>query len=144
MNQNVTLNVTPNRDLDQRIAAIRGFNRRYTRRLGLLQDGFLETPYSLTEARVLHELAGRGRATATEVAAELGLDHGYLSRIVRGFCERGLIAKTASPQDRRQSLLALTAKGRMAYAPLDRRSQDAVGAMLGKLSAADQDRVVAA
>jgi DNA-binding MarR family transcriptional regulator/N-acetylglutamate synthase-like GNAT family acetyltransferase len=131
-------------DIEQRIAVIRGFNRRYTRRLGLLQDGFLQTPYSLTEARVLHELAHRNKATATEIAAELGLDHGYLSRILRGFSERGLVARTASPQDRRQSLLALTAKGRMAYAPLDQRSQHAIGDMIGKLSAADQDRVVAA
>jgi DNA-binding MarR family transcriptional regulator/GNAT superfamily N-acetyltransferase len=131
-------------DIEQRIAAIRGFNRRYTRRLGLLQDGFLQTPYSLTEARVLHELAQRNKATATEIAAELGLDHGYLSRILRGFDERGLVARTASPRDRRQSLLTLTAKGRMAYAPLDQRSQGAIGEMIGKLSAADQDRVVAA
>jgi len=136
--------MTPHPDLDRHIAAVRGFNRRYTRRLGLLQDGFLQTPYSLTEARVLHELAGRRHATASEIAAELGLDHGYLSRILRGFCERGLVAKTAAPQDRRQSLLTLTAKGRMAYAPLDQRSQHAVGAMIGKLSAADQDRVIAA
>src|SRR5262245_60107982 len=106
-------------DLDQRVAAVRGFNRRYTRRLGVLQDGFLQTPYSLAEARVLYELAQRQRPTATEVAAALGLDHGYLSRILRGFGERGLVVKTASPDDRRQSLLSITAKGRMAFAQLD-------------------------
>src|SRR5262252_4644329 len=111
-------------DFEQRVGAVRRFNRLYTRRIGVLQDGFLRSPFSLAEARVLYELAHRDKATATEVAAELGLDHGYLSRILRGFCERGLVAKTASPQDRRQSLLALTAKGRMAYAPLNRRSQE--------------------
>src|SRR2546421_140181 len=131
-------------DIEHRVAAIRDFNRRYTRRLGLLQDGFLRTPYSLTEARVLHELAHRNRATATEIAAELALDHGYLSRILRRFSERGLVVRTASQQDRRQSLLSLTAKGRTAYAPLDQRSQSAVIEMIGKLTAAEQDRIVAA
>jgi DNA-binding MarR family transcriptional regulator/GNAT superfamily N-acetyltransferase len=131
-------------DLEQRIGAVRHFNRIYTRRIGVLQDGFLDTPYSLAEARVLYELSRRDKSTASEVAAALGLDHGYLSRILRGFGERGLIVKTASPSDRRQSLLSLTVKGRLAFAPLDQRSQDDVAAMLGKLSPADQDRVVAA
>jgi DNA-binding MarR family transcriptional regulator/GNAT superfamily N-acetyltransferase len=131
-------------DLEQRVGAVRRFNRLYTRRLGVLQDGFLDTPYSLAEARVLYELAQRNHATASEVAAALGLDHGYLSRILRGFSERDLIVKTASPTDRRQSLISLTTKGRLAFAPLDQRSQNDVAAMLGKLAPRDQDRVVAA
>jgi DNA-binding MarR family transcriptional regulator/GNAT superfamily N-acetyltransferase len=131
-------------DLEQRIGAVRRFNRLYTKRIGVLQDGFLDTPYSLAECRVLYELARRDKATATEVAAALGLDHGYLSRILRGFSERGLVVKTSSPNDRRQSLLSLTTKGRMAFAPIDQRSQDDVADLLGKLSACDQDRVVAA
>ena len=130
--------------LEQRIGAVRRFNRLYTRRIGVLQDGFLDTPFSLAEARVLYELSRRNHSTATEVAAALGLDHGYLSRILRGFTERGLVVKTSSPNDRRQSLLSLTVKGRLAFAPLDQRSQDDVAAMLSKLSPADQDRVVAA
>jgi DNA-binding MarR family transcriptional regulator/GNAT superfamily N-acetyltransferase len=130
--------------LEQRVGAVRRFNRLYTRQIGVLQDGFLQTPYSLAEARVLYELAQRDRSTATDLVAALGLDHGYLSRILRGFGERGLVVKTASPDDRRQSLLSLTTKGRMAYAPLEQRSQNDVAAMIGKLSAADQDRVVAA
>ena len=93
---------------------------------------------------MLYELARRDKATATEVAAALGLDHGYLSRILRRFSERGLVVKTSSPNDRRQSLLSLTTKGRMAFAPIDQRSQDDVADLLGKLSACDQDRVVAA
>ena len=136
--------MTPTAELDQRISVIRSFNRRYTRRLGVLQESFLQTPFSLTEARVLHELAHRDRATASDIATELGLDHGYLSRILRGFSERGLVVRTASPEDRRQALLSLTAKGRMAYAPLDQRSQDAVAEMIGTLPTAQQDRVVAA
>ena len=131
-------------DFEQRVGAVRRFNRLYTRRIGVLQDDFLQSPYSLAEARVLYELAQRERPTATELAAELGLDHGYLSRILRGFNERGFITKTPSPNDRRQSLLSLTAKGRMAFAPLDQRSQNEIAAMIGKLSVADQDRIVAA
>lgn len=130
--------------LDHHVGAVRRFNRSYTRRIGVLRDDFLKSPYSLAEARVLYELAHRQKPTAGEIAAELGLDHGYLSRILRGFNERGLIIKTPSPEDRRQSLLSLTVKGRMAFAPLDQRSQDEVAAMLGKLSSADQDRLVAA
>jgi len=110
----------------------------------VLRDDFLKSPYSLAEARVLYELAHREKPTAADIAAELGLDHGYLSRILRGFNERGLVVKTPSPHDRRQSLLSLTVKGRMAYAPLDQRSQDEVAAMIGKLPEADQNRLVAA
>ena len=131
-------------DFERRVGAVRHFNRLYTRRIGVLQDGFLQSPYSLAEARVLYELAQRERPTATELAAELGLDHGYLSRILRGFNERGFITKTPSPNDRRQSLLSLTAKGRMAFAPLDQRSQNEIAAMIGKLSVADQERVITA
>src|SRR5262249_42034094 len=127
-------------DFEQRVGAVRRFNRLYTRRIGVLQDGFLQSPYSLAEARVLYELARRERPTATELAP----DHGYLSRILRGFNERGFITKTPSPNDRRQSLLSLTAKGRMAFAPLDQRSQNEIASMIGKLSVADQDRIVAA
>src|SRR4029077_19694219 len=96
------------------------------------------------EARVLYELAHRQRATATELAADLGLDPGYLSRILHGFNERGFITKTPSSTDRRQCLLSLTAKGRMAFAPLDQRSQNEIAAMIGKLSVADQERIVGA
>jgi DNA-binding MarR family transcriptional regulator/GNAT superfamily N-acetyltransferase len=135
---------TNSNDLEQRVGAVRRFNRLYTKRIGVLQDGFLQTPFSLAEARVLYELSRREKVTATEIAAELGLDHGYLSRILRGFGERGLVLKTASPNDRRQGLLSLTTKGRMAFAPLDQGSQKEVAGMIGKLSATDQERVVAA
>jgi len=132
------------RNFDDRVGSVRRFNRLYTRRIGVLEDGFLGSPYSLTQARVLYELARRPKSTATEIATELGLDHGYLSRILLGFNKRGLVVKTALPNDRRQSLLSLTAKGRMAFAPLEEHSQEQVGAMLRTLSVADQERVVAA
>jgi DNA-binding MarR family transcriptional regulator/GNAT superfamily N-acetyltransferase len=134
----------PTSELERSVGAVRRFNRLYTRRIGVLQESFLDTPYSLAECRVIYELAQRDKATATDVAAALGLDHGYLSRILRGFGERGLVARTASPSDRRQSLLSLTAKGRLAFGKLDQRSQDDVAAMLQRLSATDQARVVAA
>jgi len=131
-------------DIDARVAAVRRFSRFYSRRLGMLQDAFLQTEFSLAEARVLYELTQRERATATELSASLDLDAGYLSRILRGFAERGLVSKTPAPDDRRQSRLALTAKGRKAYAPLERRSHDDVATMLGAMADADQARVVAA
>src|SRR5262245_720207 len=109
---------------ERRVAAMRRFSRFYTRRIGVLQARFLDSPFSLAEARVLYELTQRERPTATEICASLDLDAGYLSRILRGFAERGLVTKTPSPEDRRQSRLALTAKGRRAFAPLERRSHD--------------------
>jgi DNA-binding MarR family transcriptional regulator/ribosomal protein S18 acetylase RimI-like enzyme len=138
---NVAVRTAP--ETERRVAAMRRFSRFYTRRIGVLQDRFLQSPFSLAEARVLYELTQRDRPTATELCAGLDLDPGYLSRILRGFAERGLVTKTPSPEDRRQSRLALTPKGRKAYAPLERRSHDDVAAMLGALPDADQERVLA-
>src|ERR1044072_1344607 len=90
----------PADDLETRIAAVRRFSRFYTRQLGLLQESLVHTPFSLTEARVLYQLAHREPTTATALAADLDLDHGYLSRIFRRFGEAGLIKKTATPGDR--------------------------------------------
>jgi DNA-binding MarR family transcriptional regulator/N-acetylglutamate synthase-like GNAT family acetyltransferase len=104
----------------------------------------LASPFSLAEARVLYELAQRRTTTASALAGELGLDPGYLSRMLRGFSERGLIAKSAAPDDRRQTLLSLTARGRKAYAPLEKGSNAVVAGLLDALPVADQDRVVAA
>lgn len=129
---------------DERIAAVRRFTRSYTRRIGVLQEGLLESPFSLAEGRVLYELATRDCPTATSIGRDLGLDAGYLSRILRRFEERGLIAKARSPTDARQTHLSITPAGRAAFAPLDRRSQDEVGALLGRLPEGDQARLVAA
>ena len=129
---------------DRRVAAVRRFNRFYTLKLGVLAEGFLNTPFSLTEARVLHALAHRDGATATWLGRELDLDAGYLSRILRDFERQGLILRSQSLQDGRQTLISLTAAGREAFEPLDRASQAAIGNLLGSLAEADQDRLVGA
>lgn len=131
-------------DLADRVEAVRRFNRFHTRRIGVLREGLLGSPFSLAEGRVLYELANRSKATATELAGELGLDTGYLSRILRGFEERGLIDRRPSEADGRQSVLSLTGPGRRAFDAIDARSRDEIAAMLGDLSASDQDRLVAA
>jgi len=130
---------------NDRIGAVRGFNRFYTRQIGVLRRNFLDSPYSLAEARVLYEIArGDGGITASEIGRALDLDAGYLSRLLRAFEKRGLIRRTASQNDARQSHLALTPRGRKAYAPLERRSQHDAGAMLGRLAPEDQLRLIAA
>ena len=131
-------------DFDRRVGAVRRFNRFWTRQIGVLQDGYLESPFSLTEVRVLYEFAHREETTASELSKELGLDAGYLSRILRGFEERGLIGKKSSEADGRRSILWLTEQGREAFATLDTRSHDEVGAMLGGLSPAKQGCLVEA
>jgi DNA-binding MarR family transcriptional regulator/GNAT superfamily N-acetyltransferase len=122
---------------------VRAFNRFYTRQIHLLQEGILDSPLSLTEARVLFELAHRENPTATEVGAELGLDPGYLSRILDTFVRRGYIRKH-SGKDRRQRHLSLTQKGRKTFADLDRKSHQETAAMLAKLSDADQSQLIGA
>jgi DNA-binding MarR family transcriptional regulator/GNAT superfamily N-acetyltransferase len=129
---------------EQRIGAVRRFNRFYTRSLGVLQEHYLETAYSLTELRVLYELGNRDKLSATDIKQALGIDHGYLSRILRSFGERGLIARTPAADDRRQKLLTLTAKGRKLFAAIDKRQQAAVAATLDRLGDGEQARLVAA
>ena len=129
---------------DQRVADVRRFNRFYTRQIGLLQEGYLKSPFSLSEVRVLYELAHRERPTAAELGRDLGLDAGYLSRILRGFQKRGLLKRTQSEDDGRQSHLALTQRGQAAFAPLNTRSRDEIGAMVATLPAAEQNRLVLA
>jgi DNA-binding MarR family transcriptional regulator/GNAT superfamily N-acetyltransferase len=127
-----------------RIAAVRGFNRFYTRKLGVLEQNVYDSPYSLTEARVLYELAHHDNLSAKEIATGLGLDAGYLSRIIQNFQDKGLITRTVSPEDRRQYRLGLTAKGRLAFGRLNRSSHDNVAALLAELPPGDHDRVVQA
>jgi DNA-binding MarR family transcriptional regulator/ribosomal protein S18 acetylase RimI-like enzyme len=126
------------------VAGVRQFNRFYTRQIGLLRHGLLGTAFSLTEGRVLYELAQRGTATAAELAADLSIDPGYLSRLLRDFTTSGLVASTRSSADRRQSILALTDRGREAFASLDRRSQKEIGALLERLDHDAQRRLLAA
>jgi DNA-binding MarR family transcriptional regulator/GNAT superfamily N-acetyltransferase len=129
---------------EARIATVRGFNRFYTRQIGVLRKRFLDSPFSLGEARVLYEIASGRAPTASDVGRALDLDAGYLSRVLRQFEKRGLVQREASASDGRQSHLTLSPRGRKAYAPLERGSQRDTGAMLDKLAPADQLRLIAA
>jgi DNA-binding MarR family transcriptional regulator/N-acetylglutamate synthase-like GNAT family acetyltransferase len=127
----------------RRVAAVREFNRFYTRRIGVLDEGYLSSRFSVTEVRVLYELAHRRSSTASELGRDLGIDPGYLSRMLRGFARRGMVARTAARDDARKSILRLTARGKATVAPLEARARDQIGAMLDDVPAAEQDRLVA-
>jgi DNA-binding MarR family transcriptional regulator/predicted GNAT family acetyltransferase len=129
---------------ERRVAEVRRFNRFYTRTMGVLGEGLSSSPFSLAEARVLYELAHRDPAAAAELADDLGLDPGYLSRILRRFREQGLLDRTPSGTDGRRSWLRLTAAGREAFAALDAGTRGEVGALLGGLSEDAQLRLVEA
>ncbi len=126
------------------VAAVRRFSRFYTRQLGLLDEGLLNSAFSLTEARVLYELANRPTLTATELSRDLGIDPGYLSRVLKEFERRGLIARAPSPGDGRLALLQLTESGRTAFEPLDRASRHQILAMIRNLMPAEAARLVQA
>lgn len=130
--------------LADRALALREFNRFYTRRIGVLHEGLLDSPFTLTESRLLWELAHTPDTTATDLARGLGLDPGYLSRLLRGFKERGLVKTSRSPTDGRQTRLSISAAGRRAFAPLDRRSQAEASALLATLDDAQQQELLAA
>jgi DNA-binding MarR family transcriptional regulator/GNAT superfamily N-acetyltransferase len=132
------------RSANDRAAEVRRFNRFYTRQLGVLRKTYLDSPYSLGEARVLYEIANGGAPTASDIGRALDLDAGYLSRTLRNFEKRGLIERKASASDARQSHLVLSARGRRSFAPLERRSQRDTAAMLAGLKAADEARLIAA
>lgn len=131
-------------DPDPRIEAVRAFNRFITRHIGALNEGLLASSFSLTECRILYELAHRPGVTASELGRDLGVDPGYLSRILRAFRERGLVAATAAEGDARRQELTLTAVGSQAFAPLDQRSRDEVAAVLAPLPESDRARLVEA
>lgn len=131
-------------DFYQRVEAIRRFNRFYTKQIGVLHEGLLNSRFPLTEARVLYELAHHEQTTATELSNELGLDMGYLSRIVSSFEKQGLLAKQPSPTDGRQNLLCLTEAGQTEFAQINTRSRHEIGALLNELNAADQQRLIEA
>ena len=137
---------TPARLPDARDAVhvVRAFNRFYTRRIGVLQEHLLESTLSLTEVRLLYELAHRDGVTAAELCNDLGLDRGYVSRMVQRFIQRKWIKGSPSTTDRRRLHLSLTPKGRRVFAPLDRRSSDEVAGMLGALPPEKQGSLLAA
>jgi len=128
-----------------RVDAVRRFNRFYTQRIGMLRQGLYDSPCSLTEVRVLYELAHAADATvATDLAQRLGLDAGYLSRILRGFVAKGYLRKAPARGDARRLQLTLTPAGRKAFAPLDRASHDEIAAMLVPMASEAQARLVGA
>ena len=124
--------------------AVRRFNRFYTRQIGLLDEGLLDSPFALTEVRLLYEIAHSPGITATELREILALDAGYLSRMLRGLRRQGLISARAPAADRRQRQLTLTERGRRAFDALDARSSEEVGAMLARLSRTERRELVGA
>lgn len=130
--------------VDRSVEIMRGFNRFYTRKIGVLREGHLDSPFSLTELRVMYELAHRESPSAAELAQGLGLDPGYLSRMLSGFERRGLIEKKPSALDGRRSLLSLTELGRATFAPLDARARDEIERMLEPLTPAGRSRLLGA
>ncbi|HSB23858.1 MAG TPA: MarR family winged helix-turn-helix transcriptional regulator, partial [Burkholderiaceae bacterium] len=126
------------------IAALRSFNRFYTRRIGVLDEHLYGTPFTLPQTRVLWELAHHDGITAGELARALDLDAGYLSRLLATLKSKRLVRAQRSPADARQQMLSLTAAGRRAYAPMDARSQAQVGALLAPLHEVDRRRLLEA
>jgi DNA-binding MarR family transcriptional regulator/N-acetylglutamate synthase-like GNAT family acetyltransferase len=121
---------------------IRRFNRFYTRRMGLLHPGLLRTRFSLTEVRVLYEIAHQPRPTARTIVDTLQLDPGYLSRLLRGLKQRGLVSARAESRDRRERRLSLTSRGRKAFGALNARATEEVAEMLHGLSLKDQQQLL--
>jgi len=128
--------------LDSSVTGVRHFNRFYTRKIGVLREGLLDSTLSLTEARVLYELAGRDGTTASEVRRELGLDAGYLSRILRGFRKRGWLQRGAAKEDARRQALSLTRSGRATFQSLNARSSEQIRQLLSALGPGDQDHLL--
>jgi DNA-binding MarR family transcriptional regulator/N-acetylglutamate synthase-like GNAT family acetyltransferase len=126
------------------VEAVRRFGRFYTRHIGVLQEGWLKTPYPLPEARLIYEIAQRKETSATALSDELGLDPGYVSRLLRRLHEEGIVDKRSSPDDGRVTLLSLSERGEETFAKLNAASQTQVEGMLGALSDADQRQLVQA
>lgn len=126
------------------VGAVREFNRDYTRVIGVLGAGYLQTPYSLTEARVLYELNQRTELPVRELRSVLDLNAGYLSRILRGFESAGLVSRRRHTEDGRQQVVALTDSGRATAGTLDERAETDVAALLDRLDETDQRRLTGA
>jgi len=124
------------------LSALRAFNRFYTQRIGVLQHGVLQSPYSLTEVRVLYELANGADLTATDVQRILGLDRGYLSRILRSFERSGMLLRERSKKDGRRSLIRLTSHGRKVFSALNARQSSDVEKMLQPIPDSVREKLV--
>lgn len=130
--------------LTRRLDSVRRFNRYYTQKIGVLHEGLLDSPFSLTEVRVLYELDHREQPVASELGKDLGLDPGYLSRMLGKFKAKGLLERKPSVQDGRQSILCLTEQGKAAFAPLNERARDEIRILLSRPGEGDQIRLVEA
>jgi len=131
-------------NLDDKIAKVRSFNRFFTRKIGVLREGLLHSSYSLTEVRILFEIANNENPTATMLSRELGLDAGYLSRILTRFEEQGLTKRVRSEQDGRQYYIHLTPEGKKIYSMLDQRARDEIAELLYELREDEQQRLLQA
>jgi DNA-binding MarR family transcriptional regulator/GNAT superfamily N-acetyltransferase len=138
------MSITPDAEFTEQVAAVRAFNRFYTQQIGVLHESLAQSPFSLTEARVLYELAQQEESTATQLGDRLGLDPGYLSRILASFARRGLIKRERCPADGRRSILKLTRGGVAAFGTLNLGSQNEVKRLLGTLALPEQRQLVGA
>jgi DNA-binding MarR family transcriptional regulator/N-acetylglutamate synthase-like GNAT family acetyltransferase len=138
------MSITTDGEFLERVAAVRAFNRFYTQQIGVLHESLAQSPFSLTEARVLYELAHREESTATQLGDRLGLDPGYLSRILASFARRGLIKRERCATDGRRSILKLTRGGAAAFDTLNLGSQNEVTRLLGTLALPEQRQLVGA
>jgi DNA-binding MarR family transcriptional regulator/GNAT superfamily N-acetyltransferase len=134
----------PDLALENQIATVRGFSRFYTRKLGIIEPKLLRSPWTLQEARIIYEIAQHEGCTATDLTRTLGLDPGFLSRTLQALQRRQIVARRPSKADRRASELALTSKGRTAFAELDSRSRSEVADLLGALDDSQREAVVRA
>jgi DNA-binding MarR family transcriptional regulator/GNAT superfamily N-acetyltransferase len=130
--------------IDARAERIRRFNRFYTEKIGVLRDGLLRSPFSLAEARVIYEIAHADRPAASEIRRRLGMDAGYLSRIVQRLVETGVLHRASTDADARRRVLSLTGKGHAAFAALDRRSHEEIAGMLRPIPGKRQAELVRA
>ncbi len=130
--------------IEPHVAAVRRFTRFFTSVIGVLEEGYLESPFTVTEARILYELATRAEVSAVDLVRDLGLDAGYVSRLLTDFERRGLVARQPSPTDARRTMVRLTLAGRAAFVPIDAAARDFVANLLTPLPAADREEVARA
>jgi DNA-binding MarR family transcriptional regulator len=130
--------------VEPQVAAVRRFTRFFTSVIGVLEEGYLASAFTVTEARVLYELATRAEASAVDLVRDLGLDAGYVSRLLADFERRGLVARSPSPTDGRRTIVRLTTSGRAAFMPIDAAARERVAGLLTPLSAVDREEVVQA
>jgi len=124
------------------IDKIRSFNRFYTNIIGLLDRHFLDTPYSLTEGRVLYEISHTELCTAKKIRANIDIDEGYLSRIIEKFIKHGVVRKAPAPEDRRLHIIVLTEKGKREFSSMNENSNKLISQLIEKLSEAERAELV--